>query len=56
MRAERLVHCIDDLLLDGLILSPDDGGTRQSEHDQRGQERVLSHEDLLLAIGATALV
>ena len=37
-------------------LSPNGSGTSQSEHYQRGHERVLSHWDLLLSIGAIAIV
>src|SRR3974377_2376027 len=41
MDTKYLVHCVNELLLDRLILGPDDPGPCQSEHDHRDQKLVF---------------
>src|SRR5262249_41189126 len=44
VHTKNLVHGIDELLLDGRILSSRDSGPGQSKHDHRSKERVLFHD------------
>src|ERR1700746_1559559 len=48
MGTKYLVHCVNELLLDRLILSLDDLGPCQSEHDHHDQKLVLPHASLSL--------
>src|SRR5262249_15271430 len=53
MNAKYLVHYVNDLFRDRLILSAGDPGECSSEGDRSDQKRVLSHGMTLLWIGAS---